>query len=135
MSHLSKRKIDPKIEKYVLDSLNEVVHTLHNYQDSEMFLSSLFSETERLMFAKRIVAAFLVKKGVGANEIADLLKLTEETVGRIKLWTQTRPEGFDLILKRLDSRNKKEAAKTVFYKILNYALKASAGHIPTPKIP
>jgi hypothetical protein len=61
MPHLSKRKIDPKIEEQIKNSFTLLIKDLDSVADTEMFLSSIFSETEKIMVAKRITAAFLLK--------------------------------------------------------------------------
>jgi uncharacterized protein YerC len=132
--HLSKRKIDPKIEKYISTALIESLKGMKSEEEVDNLVSSVFSETEKVMFAKRFVAAFLIKKGLESKTIADTLKLTTETVARVKTSLKLNPAGFNNVIKRLENMEKKEAVKNVLYKILDYAIRAGAGHIPLPKI-
>lgn len=132
MPHLSKRRVEPEVKKYVLDSFSLLVKNLSTKQEVDEFLSSIISETERLMIAKRIAAAFLLSRGVEEEKISNLIKVTPATVSRLKLWIKTRQHGFDTLFKKLEKERRMTIAKDIFYKLLGYALKASAG-IP-PKI-
>lgn len=132
MPHVSKRIIDTKVKKHTLDSLTFLIKDLNNSIDTEKFLSSVLSETERLMIAKRIVAAFLLRHNTESKEIQDLLKLTPATVFRLKLWIQTHQEGFDVIFNKMERQRRSEITKEILYKILDYSIKAGSGKIPNP---
>jgi hypothetical protein len=95
-------------------------------------LSSVFSETERLMIAKRITAAFLLRHNIESLKIQNLLKLTPATVFRLKLWIQTHQEGFDVIFNKLEKQRRNGLTKDILYKILDYAIKAGSGRVPNP---
>jgi len=132
MTHVSKRKIEPEIEKHILDSLTLLVKDLDSVPDTEKFLSSILSETERIMIAKRVVSAFLLRHDVESEKIQDTLKLTPATVARLKLWIQTHQEGFDVIFNKLEKQRRSEIAKKILYKILAYAIVAGSGKVPNP---
>ena len=130
MPHVSKRKIEPKIQKYTLDSLTFLLKDLNNISDTEKFLTSVLSETERLMIAKRVVAAFLLRHNIDSIKIQDLLKLTPATVARLKLWILTHKEGFDVIFDKLEKRRRNNTVKEILFNILDYAIKAGSGRVP-----
>jgi uncharacterized protein YerC len=132
VSQVSKRVIDPKIKKQTLDSLTFLIRDLNDIVDTEKFLSSVLSDTERLMVAKRITAAFLLRHNIESSKIQDILKLTPSTVFRLKLWIQTHQEGFDITFNKLERQRRSEATKDILYKILDYAIKAGSGRVPNP---
>lgn len=132
MPHISKRKIEPQIEKYIQDSLTFLIKDLNNVQDTEKFLSSILSETERLMIAKRIIAAFLIRHNIESAKIQEMLKLTPETIVRQKLLIKTHQEGYNAIFSRLEKQRRNEAVKQILYKLLDYAIRAGAGQTPNP---
>jgi len=132
MPHVSKRLIDSKIKKDTLDSFTFLVKDLNNVPDTDKFLSSILSETERLMIAKRITAAFLLRHNIESLKIQNLLKLTPATVFRLKLWIQTHQEGFDVIFNKLEKQRRNGLTKDILYKILDYAIKAGSGRVPNP---
>lgn len=132
MPHVSKRKIEPKIQKHILDSFTHLLKDLDNVPDTEKFLTSIFSETERLMIAKRLVATFLLRHNIESERIQDILKLTPATVSRLKLWIQTHQEGFDVIFDKLEKQRRWEIAKEILFKVLDYAIRAGSGQVPNP---
>lgn len=132
MPHLSKRKIDPKIEEQIKNSFTFLIKDLNNVPDTEKFLSSILSETERIMIAKRITAAFLLKHNIASTTIGEILKLTPETIARQKLWIQTHQEGFDILFNKLEKQRRSKMTKEILYKILAYAIKTGSGRVPNP---
>lgn len=129
MTHISKKWIDPKVWRYVTDSLVYLIKDLNNTPDTRKFLDSILSDTEKLMISKRIVLAFLLKHNIGTDKICDLLKLTPATVARQKLWIQLHQEGFDIIFSKMEKRRKGDMAKEILYNLLDYAIRASSGNI------
>jgi hypothetical protein len=85
-----------------------------------------------LMVAKRVVTAFLLRNNIEEKKIGNALKLTSATITRLKMWISLRKEGFDLVFSKLEKRNKENIAKQIFYKILNYSIKAAFGRTPKP---
>ena len=132
MPHLSKRILDPKVKEDVVSSLNYVIKDLNDAGDVEKFLSSVLSDTEKLMIAKRITAAFLLRHNVESDKIQNILKLTPGTVFRLKLWIQTHQDGFDILFDKMERERRFKMAKDVFYKLLNYAITAGSGRVPNP---
>ncbi|MCX6705341.1 MAG: Trp family transcriptional regulator [Candidatus Woesebacteria bacterium] len=132
MPHVSKRIIDSKIKRNALGSFTLLIKDLNNVSDTEKFLSSVLSETERLMIAKRITAAFLLRHNIESQKIQNLLKLTPGTVFRLKLWIQTHQEGFDVIFDKMEKQRRSELTKEILYRILDYAIKAGSGRVPNP---
>ena len=124
MPQVSKREIDPKIKTQIIDSFALLIKDLNNITDTEKFLSSVLSETEKLMIGKRIAAAFLLRHNIESKKIQDILKLTPSTVFRLRLWIQTHQDGFDVIFEKLEKQRRTETAKNILYQILDYAIKA-----------
>jgi len=132
MPHISKRLVEPEVEKQILESFTSLIKDLNTFHDTDKFLSSVLSDTEKLMIAKRITAAFLLRHNIESKKIQELLKLTPSTVFRLKLWVQTHQEGFDIIFDKLERQRRSKITKEIFYKLLDYAIKASARKMPNP---
>lgn len=132
MPHLSKRVLEPEIKKDILESFTRVVKEIDSFNDAEGFLSAVLTDTERMMIAKRITAAFLLRHNIGSERIQEMLKLTQGTVFRLNLWIQTHREGFDVLFDKLGKERRFRIAKTIFYKLLSYAIKAASGKVPNP---
>ncbi len=105
---------------------------MNNVPDTQKFLSSILSETETIMIAKRVVAAFLLRHNIESEKIQNILKLTPATVARLKLWIQTHQDGFDIIFDKLERQRRSEIAKQILFKILDYAIRAGSGRVPNP---
>lgn len=134
MAQVSKRRVDKKIYSQLQDSLSYVIKDLKSKREAEEFLNSFFTETEKLMFAKRVLAAFLLSNNVEEKQISDILKLTPSTISRLKMQLALHPEGYKYIFKKLNKKSNEDLAKQLFYQFLNYAIKAASGITPTPRI-
>ena len=130
MPQISKRKLKLEVKQDLLDSLSYTIKELKTKSEVDSFLSSALTDTERLMVAKRVLTAFLLKNDVEEKKIGDTLKLTSATVTRLKMWINIRREGFDLIFNKLNKFSRENIAKQIFYKILNYSMKAAFGQSP-----
>jgi uncharacterized protein YerC len=132
MPQISKRILKPEVKKDLLDSLSYTIKELKTKDDVDNFLSSALTDTERIMVAKRVLTAFLLRNDVEEKKIGDTLKLTSATITRLKMWIKLRREGFDLVFDKLDKKSRESTAKQIFYKILNYSIKAAFGRAPKP---
>lgn len=134
MPQVSKRKIDPKIERELQDSLSYIIKELKTKSEVDQFLSSAVTDTERTMIAKRILTAYLLSNNIEESKIAQTLKLTNSTITRFKMWIKLHKSGFDLIFKNLQKKRIEDVGKQALIRILKYASSAAFGRIPTPKI-
>jgi len=132
MPQISKRILKPEVKKDLLDSLSYTIKELKTKKDVDSFLSSALTDTERIMVAKRVLTAFLLRNNVEEKKIGDTLKLTSATITRLKMWISLRRDGFDLVFNKLEKRSRENIAKQIFYKVLNYSIKAAFGRIPKP---
>jgi uncharacterized protein YerC len=130
MPQLSKRKLNPIVEKNILDSLSYLLKELKTKDDADIFLNSLLTDTELKMLSKRLAAAYLLKEGVSEQKISDTLKLTNTTISRLKMWVTLRDDGFKIIFNKLNNEKNLKIAKEIFIEITKYAIKASAGKAP-----
>ena len=132
MTQVSKRKLDSKIEKELLDSLSYIIKELKTKDEVDKFLSSSLTKTERLMIARRVLTAFLLENNIEDKRISTTLKLTPATITRLKMWINLNKDGFNLVFKKLDKKDKEDMVKQILYRFLNYAIKAAFGRIPKP---
>lgn len=130
MPQVSKRVLKPEVKKDLLDSLSYTIKELKTKNEVDSFLSSALTDTERVMVAKRVLTAFLLTNNVEEKKIGDTLKLTPSTITRLKMWINIRREGFDLVFSKLNKKSNENTAKQIFYKILNYSIKAAFGRSP-----
>ncbi|MBI3290630.1 hypothetical protein HYZ78_04540 [Candidatus Microgenomates bacterium] len=102
MPHLSKRRVDLKTQRLLIDALNSLFSNL-NKNDSAKVLSALLTRTEKLMIAKRIGASLLLSEKMTEVEISEALKLSTATVSKFNLIIRAgNQQTWNFILKKLE---------------------------------
>jgi uncharacterized protein YerC len=134
MPHLSRRKLDYKVEKELLESF-EYVLTHSSPNELKKILSSLMTKTEQLMIAKRLGIAMMLKEKIPDSTIDEVLKVTRFTVNKIALLFAAKPEGFFLALEKLKQRQIKNSLKNILLELAAYAAAAAGGRLPRKKYP
>ena len=83
MPHISRRNLSKErkreLENRVLAFLDST-----SARDRYKIFHELFTETEQIMFAKRLAMIALIKNGVSTHDIADSLVMSPSTVGRFE---------------------------------------------------
>jgi len=74
----------------------------------------------------------LLENNIEDKRISTTLKLTPATITRLKMWINLNKDGFNLVFKKLDKKDKEDMVKQILYRFLNYAIKAAFGRIPKP---
>lgn len=129
MPHVSRNKLDQKIEKQLTDTLDIVLTNLSKQDEVKGFLLSLLTPTERIMLAKRLTIIILLNEGFSESEIADTLHVTRVTVSRMQLFYEARGEGYAPALKILQNEKIVQELKTAFIKVLRYSVRAAGGRV------
>ena len=118
MTHVSRKKLDNKVLTKILDFLVISLADIKNQEEMSGFLGSFFTETERLMLAKRLGIAYLLSEGLSEDRICEVLSIGKPTVSRIKLWMKTDGKGYEIALKALRKNENFEEFKQVFIDII-----------------
>lgn len=84
MTHISKQKLSKEKEGELYAQLFRVIARL-NKTNAPDFLSELFGEEEKLMFAKRLAAIILYIEGNSSYRVWTLLHMSPSTADRIRL--------------------------------------------------
>lgn len=139
MPHVSKYKLPLKEEKELIESLNLVLSSISKRDEMLKFLASLLTDTEKLMFAKRLATIVLIKEGVPDFDIANSLHVTRMTVSRLRYYYEARAkEGYDIALAKIESDKTLQNVKKFLLALADYSIKAAGGYVrPTvldPKI-
>ena len=79
----SGKKLSVKNKKAVLDQFFQVMTDLGSIQETKGFLSDFMTETELLVFAKRLAIAQLLTQGKSYQEIKDELKVSSATISTV----------------------------------------------------
>ena len=133
MPHLSKRKLDPKVYRELVTLFEYVLGHL-NSKDAQELLTSLFSETEKLMLAKRIATVFMIDEKIPYSHISDTLKLSPDTVHKIALEMETpKGNGFQIAINKLNDMEREKLFKKILTNAIRIAIR-SAGGRPLDKV-
>lgn len=102
MPHLSKRKLDIRTQKLLLDALASLFANLSKTEANKV-LPALLTKTERIMIAKRIGASLLIRENSTDLEISEALKLSTATVFKFNLIVKAGDKPtWDFILLKLE---------------------------------
>jgi len=77
MPHVSQRILDSRTKRQIQQTFELVLGKM-NKDETNIFLFSILSETERLMLAKRLAIAVLLNEGVDQSSISEALCVTRE---------------------------------------------------------
>lgn len=128
MPHLSKRELDTGVNMQIHEMLDVVLGNL-NKKEINLFLSSLLTDTEKAMLAKRLACAIMLKENIDYKKVSNLLKITFTTVYRTHLIIQAKPVGFELAAKKIGMDNALKQIKAGLLKLAGYAIRASGGYV------
>lgn len=131
MPHVSRKMVPEETKKILKEALVFVFSNLKPDEVKKAF-SSLLTETEQIMLAKRLGISFLLNENIDDVNIADTVKTTRQTVARIRLQLKAGlAEAKDFLLRRLSSwkriRILKNTAKQIAIFAVKRILRASVG--------
>ncbi len=84
MTHISKRNLNKEKNAYIQKELLETLSLLSRIERAQIILGELFTKTEKIMLAKRLVAISLLDQNETPYAIATFLQMSESTIGRMK---------------------------------------------------
>lgn len=108
MAQLSTQYIKPEIKNKLNSLLIDCINKCSTSTLAADFIDDLLTDTEKVMFAKRIGIALMLQKKIGAREIIQTLKVSLPTVYKVKMWLEIKGNGYRSLL---ESILKEDAAK------------------------
>lgn len=84
MPKISKNKLDKNAYEFLSNNLIDALADLNKKKDVASLIDSLFTQTERLMLAKRLAIAVFLERGLSYKKISSLLKVSSVTIGFVK---------------------------------------------------
>lgn len=127
MPHVSRRKLEPKVEKELNALLEYTLGHLQS-QEAEKLLEALLSKTERLMLGKRVAAILLLDEEVPESQIAEMIKLTPETISKLALLLETpKGQGFKVAIEKIKTLQKIRLFKKILWEVARRAIRAAGG--------
>lgn len=102
MTQVSRRPLDKKVLNRIFEIFVSSFVCVKNKPRAESFLSELFSQTERIMIAKRLTIAFLLSKKYSFESIKSLLKVSQTTICKVNYYVNQEKSGYKTILKDVE---------------------------------
>lgn len=132
MTHISRRKINPSLEKAFKNAMKEILLGLDSKSYESVFLP-LITKTEWLMMTKRLGTIIMLSENATYDEISDTLKLTPGTIAGIHLEMKQKPKDVKHLLTKLKPWRRRQQmqafAKRVGIGLLGVAAKHAGGRI------
>lgn len=95
----SAKPLTPHHEAAIIDQFAMVLADMSSLEEMKLFLRHFFSETELLVFSKRLAVARQLEAGKSYEEIHASLKVSTATISNTSSFT--RSAGFLLALKKI----------------------------------
>lgn len=92
-------------------------------------LDAFLTSTEKIMLAKRLGIAYLLKEKTSLDEISKILSVTRPTIDKVRVWAMVEGSGYEIALKVLRRTKKIEAFKQIFKEILGKMAKPYSGYM------
>lgn len=121
MPHVSFRKLPKQIEEELITNLKVVFRKVNKDEEISELFTSLLSSTEQLMLAKRLAIIALLQEGIAESKISEMLKVTRITVEKMRLFLETKGEGFRIAVKKLEEEKRLKEFKSSLLELANYA--------------
>ncbi len=108
MAQVSKRYLQKQVEERILDLFWTSLSTLSTKEKVANFLDDLLSHTEKIMLAKRLAIAFMLKKDHSYPVINNLLKVSDQTIWNVKTNLTHRGKGYKMAIEQIMNKEKWE---------------------------
>lgn len=95
---ISKRALNPKLEKEIKKMLSQVVADLPNNEKAEIFLQDFLTETEYIVLAKRLAVMYYLSKGSSYEKIKKEVKVSSATIASVQNALENKSPGFEMAL-------------------------------------
>ncbi len=97
---VSKKKINPKIEKQIFGLFFQAINDLKNPQEVKEFLEAILTKTELEAIVKRLAVAHYLEKGRTYENIKKSLAVSSATIAAVQEQLG-KGKGFDLALEKI----------------------------------
>jgi uncharacterized protein YerC len=96
---VSKKKVNPVLEKQLHTTLFTLITDLKNPQDAQQVLASLLTNSELTSVAKRLAVAYWLSKGRSYENIKENLKVSSATIAEVQ--QHVKNPGWKLALQKV----------------------------------
>lgn len=110
MSQVSKVKLDKYLEGEMYTQFWHYLGKINNSYKSSKFYSDFYTETEKIIFAKRFMAMILIERGKTVSEIRNSIHLSNSTITSISFLVKNASLETKQILKQISRDKSLESA-------------------------
>lgn len=122
MARISERPVKNTILYKISEQLVSYIASIRTTRNSQRFIGELFSESERLMIAKRLAIVVMLEHGYSYVTIKKTLSVSNDTIARI---SEDKNRGrFKYIEKQCGTRYRPKAGEEDFWNYLEIILQA-----------
>lgn len=107
MPHVSSKKLNEKMYKNIFAQLTNLISKTQSHQ-AEGLLTSLLTETEKIMLSKRLAAAVMFSEGYSQYAVEKALQVSPSTAARMHLSYESGQYNGVLVVLRKDKKQKRE---------------------------
>lgn len=101
MPHVSRIPLRKDVETELIEVFLESLVAVDRRELAEAVVADLFTPTEKIMLAKRLLTAVLLEEGYSYSDITRVLRLTPTTVNHVKITLAKSGRGFRALAKLL----------------------------------
>ena len=88
MPHISSKKLDLILMQKLFGKLLNLLDKAHDKKSTSKVLNELFTETEKIMFAKRLAIILMLSSKTPQHRIVAVLQVSPSTVARASLMVE-----------------------------------------------
>jgi len=108
MPQLSKKPLLKEVKEKILNTLFDSIISIGRKNVVKDFIDDLLTPTEKVMLAKRLAAAYFLKKGCGYKFISEILKLSPTTINTIQRELLKNGNGYKAVFLLISKTSKLE---------------------------
>jgi uncharacterized protein YerC len=123
MPQVSKYPLSKDIEERMFVIFWKSIAELSVPGDVKKFFDDLLSPVEKTMLVKRLAIALLLAKDYDYESIKKTLRVSSETIARVKVWLTHAGEGYKMVVGRILTDEK---MKEFWQKVEDVLIEASA---------
>lgn len=101
MTQVSRQPIHKEVFFEIRDDFVWTIGALHSQKETKAFFYDFFTKTERIVLAKRLAIALLIRKEYDWRDIQYLLHVSTSTISRVANWLDREGSGVKPILDKL----------------------------------
>ena len=99
MVQISKRSLDPKLDKKFKQTLSQVIADLNSKEKADLFLKDFLTDTEYIALSKRLAIITYLAKGHSYKDIKREIKVSSATIATVQNQLENKESGIHLALK------------------------------------